>query len=173
MKLVSETRSLKKLSDLKERFKENISDYEARAKSCETCEVQGSCCLDAHFVNVRVSRLEAVAIERVLTSLAPEKRQIVEKRIDDAVTRYGLTVDPTQDRTFACPLFERGTGCLVHNEGKPLPCIAHACYEDQPDLPPENILIEKELAVDALNSRTYGSPQPWLPLPVALLRRIC
>lgn len=73
---------------------------------------------------------------------------------------------------FACPLFERGVGCLVHEKAKPLACIAHACYEKQEDLPPESLLTEREGLIEKLNLRTYGSSKPWLPIPDALRKII-
>ena len=69
-------------------------------------------------------------------------------------------------QTYACPLFEKGTGCLVHHEGKPLPCIQHACYDNKEDLPPDEILAEHEGLVERLNRRTYPEPAAWLPLPL-------
>lgn len=172
MKLISEKRSLELLRTKKDAFRRVISEeYEHAAKSCETCETPGACCLDAHFVNVHISRLEAVAINEILGRLAPAARDRVEKRVEESIHAYGLTCDgDTFARPFACPLFERSIGCLVHLDGKPLPCIQHACYENESDLPPSELLAEKEIEVEALNHRTYGSPQPWLPIPIALKR---
>ena len=65
-------------------------------------------------------------------------------------------------------LFEKGTGCLVHERGKPLPCIAHACYENKEDLPPGELVAEKEGLVEKLNELTYRKKTRWLPLPIAI-----
>lgn len=173
MKPLSESQSVAKLQELKSEFADRIRrDYEHRAKSCAACPTQGACCLDAHFVNVHITGLEAVAIGRVLEKLPPQKKREVLARIDQAVSDYGLSSDgDTFAQTYACPLFEKGIGCLVHAEAKPLPCIAHACYEKNEDLPPERLLAEQEAIVERLNELTYRTPATLLPLPVWLVNR--
>lgn len=170
MKKLSEKRALEKLQNLKTSYQEFIrTNFEYRAKNCATCETRGSCCLDAHFVNVHITRLEAAAIWKVLDGFSPERRRDVFKRIEAAIKKYGLSTEgDTFGKTYACPLFEKGTGCLVHREGKPLPCIQHACYERREDLPPDELLAEQEERVDVLNRRTYSEPATPLRLPVAL-----
>src|SRR5437899_5056395 len=172
MKLLNEQKALANLQKLKSDFKSEISNkYEQRAKSCVTCETPGACCLDAHFVNVQVSRLEAKAIHNVLDKLPGEMRKRIHRRVKNTIEKYNLSADgDTFTQTYACPLFEKGAGCLVHSEGKPLPCIVHACYENASDLPPAELLDEQEHRVDKLNTRAYGRAQPWLPLPLALMR---
>ena len=71
-------------------------------------------------------------------------------------------------KTYACPLFEKGVGCLVHNSAKPLPCIAHACYEREADLPPDELLTEREIKIAELNRKVYGRAEPPVPIPVAI-----
>lgn len=161
------------LRKLKFRFRSFISeDYEHNAKSCVTCETRGACCVDAHFVNVRISRLEAVAIRKTLDTLTDERREAVYERIDDSIRRFGLDkADALAEKTFACPLFEKETGCLVHENGKPAACIHHACYERKEDMPPDDLLDQQALAIERLNLRTYGKAEPWLPLPVAVKKR--
>ena len=168
MKLVSETKSIERLSAVRENFKSKISKFEARAKSCSTCATQGACCLDAHFVNVRISRLEAVAIARAIGQLDPIHRKNVRRRIDDAIARFHL--DESTDATYACPLYQIGVGCLVHETAKPLACIAHACYESTDELPPEDLLDAAEAEIDKLNRRSYGNMTTLLPIPIALRR---
>ncbi len=170
MKVISEQKSLVRLAKLKSDFQSKISDsYEHRAKSCLTCETKGACCLDAHFVNVHISRLEAAAISKTLEQLSDEHRTSVYERVDSVIGKYSLNTEgDTFAQTYACPLFEKGIGCLVHNQGKPLACITHACYETEKDLPPSHLLTEQEGLVDELNSQTYGRPQSWLPIPLAL-----
>ena len=170
MKPISQTKALARLKTLKDDFKSHISDtFEHRAKSCLTCETKGACCLDAHFVNVHISRLEATAIKQTIEKFPADRQSNIYARIDEAIEKYSLTSDgDTFAQTFACPLFEKGVGCVVHNEGKPLACITHACYENEKDLPPEHLQAEQEDLVDNLNTRTYGRPQPWLPLPLAI-----
>ena len=168
MKIASETHALEKLHQLKSDFAARIrTEYEHRAKSCATCETPGACCLDAHFVNVQITRLEAVAIRRVLDDLP--NRDAVTARVERTIDRFDLTSEGKE--FYACPLFEKGVGCLVHERGKPLPCIAHACYENKEDLPPDHRVMEQECLVEELNERTYRTPTTWLPLPVALSRR--
>ena len=168
MKQRSEKRTLENLHRLKSDFAARIrSDFEHRAKSCVTCETPGACCLDAHFVNVHITRLEAVAIRDVIDAL-PNRDEIL-KRVDKAIATYGLsTAGDTFSKTYACPLFEKGTGCLVHERGKPLPCIAHACYENKEDLPPDELVAEQEGLVEKLNELTYRKIPRWLPLPIAI-----
>jgi len=173
MKLLSETKALEKLKALTTDFRSAISQrFEHKAKSCLTCDVKGSCCLDAHFVNVHISRLEAVTIGKALDALPAEKRTQIYERIEASIKKYCLTDSgDTYAQTFACPLFETGVGCLVHQTGKPVACITHACYENAADLPPDELQAAQEERIDELNTRTYGRLQQWLPLPLALKRR--
>ena len=170
MKILTETKGLAELQNLKTKFREFIKiNYEHNAKSCLTCETKGACCLDAHFVNVHITKLEAVAISQTLGKLSREKEREVYRRAAETVEKYKL--DDTGDtfqKTFACPLFEKDIGCLVHFYGKPAPCISHACYENAEDLPPEKLQEEVENKIERLNKRTYGKPVSWLPLPVWL-----
>ena len=136
-----------------------------------TCETPGACCIDAHFVNVHITTLEAKAIRNVIDKLPYDRRMLIDERIDDTIVRYELTGEgDTFSKTYACPLFEKGIGCLVHERGKPLPCIAHACYENKEDLPPDVLLTQAEGSVDELNGIVYRKPTTWLPLPVAIRR---
>jgi hypothetical protein len=170
VRLLSERQAFEKLRALQAEFEENIRrNYEDKAKPCITCETPGACCLDEHFVNVHISRLEAEAIRRKLDSLEPEKRNEIYSRIEAAIERYELSPDgDIFERKFACPLFEKGIGCLVHNDGKPAACVMHACYENEADLPPHHLQSEQEMRIDRLNERTYGRSQPWLPIPLAI-----
>ena len=170
MKIISETKTLEELHRLKTDFADRIRvGYQHAAKDCMTCDTPGACCLDAHFVNVHITWLEAEAIRKVLDELPESRRRELYRRIDDTITRYELTADgDTFSKTYACPLFEKGIGCLVHDRGKPLPCITHACYENKEDLPPDSLLSEAEHAVDELNNLVYWKPTGWLPLPIAI-----
>ncbi|MBK8466235.1 MAG: hypothetical protein IPL32_10430 [Chloracidobacterium sp.] len=170
MKLVSQKKALERLQTIISDLKFEISNnYEHRARSCLTCETKGACCLDAHFVNVHISRLEAVAIERSLSKLPTSHQHEIYARIEDTVEKYSLKAEgDTFAQTYACPLFEKGIGCLVHEDGKPVPCIMHACYERAEDLPPNELQIRAEYQIEDLNTRTYGKSRPLLPLPLAL-----
>ena len=166
MKPLSESKALIKLGAIRNEFAGEIRrSYEHRATSCATCKTPGACCLDEHFVNVRITRLEASAIGNVLETLPQGLRGRVYLRIVDAIEKYGLNEQSRE--TYACPLFEKGIGCLVHATAKPLPCIAHACYERKEDLPPDELLTERESAIDALNRRVYGKTT-YLPIPLAI-----
>jgi hypothetical protein len=168
MKILSKTRALERLTQLKDEFAESIrAGYEYRAKSCAACETPGACCLDAHFVNVRITRLEAEAIAQVIDGLPAIRREGVRARIADAVSRYGL-VNEEIGRTYACPLYDSSAGCLVHETAKPLPCIHHACYENKADLSPDKLLSDAEAAVERLNTHTYGRASAIAPLPVMI-----
>lgn len=167
---LSEKQGLERLAKVRSDFKRQIAEnYEHRAKPCSQCSTPGACCLDQHFVNVRISRLEATAIKQRLEEMSDGLRASVLARSEDAVERYGLEVD--QSKTYACPLYHSGIGCLVHNAAKPLPCIAHACYEKSEDLPPDSLLSENEVAIDDINERVYGRSADWLPIPLAILTK--
>ncbi len=169
MRKISEKSALNRLAQIRNEFAANIrSGFEHRAKSCETCETKGACCLDEHFVNVRITRLEAVAIMQEVKKLSPIKRAAVRTRIENAVEKYDLRNEENLRRTYACPLFDTDIGCLVHAGAKPLPCIAHACYENEKDLPPGHILHEQEGRIERLNRQTYSERPQLFPLPVVL-----
>ena len=158
-----------KLRALKNDFRAFVKqNYEHRAKDCLTCETQGACCLDAHFVNVHITELEAVLIGEELKKLPVEKQKKIYRRIIETIEKYDLTGDgDTFAKTFACPLFEKGTGCLIHAV-KPVPCIVHACYERREDLPPDELQAGAEEKIERLNEQTYKKFPRWLPLPVFL-----
>lgn len=174
MKPLSEKQALLKLRNLKNDFRAVIKqNYEHRAKDCATCETKGACCLDAHFVNVHITRLEAVLIGEELQKLAPEKQKEIQIRITDAIEKYNLSdKGDTFQQTFACPLFDKNIGCLIHSV-KPTACIAHACYERKADLPPDELQAEAEEKIERLNERTYQKFPQWLPLPVYLSGKPC
>jgi Fe-S-cluster containining protein len=169
MKPLSEKQALAKLRRLKNDFRSSLQqNYEHRAKNCATCETQGACCLDAHFVNVHITRLEAVSIREELQKLAAEKQKEIQTRIAKTVEKYDLTADgDTFEKTFACPLFEKAAGCLIHSV-KPTACIAHACYERKEDLPPDELQAAAEEKIERLDEQTYKKFSRWLPLPVYL-----
>ena len=161
MKPLSETKALSKLAKIRDEFRAEIRrDYEHRAKSCLTCETPGACCLDAHFVNVRITRLEAAAIRNELNELPVDLQAKVHSRVAEPLN------GPSSEK-YSCPLFEKGIGCLVHNTAKPLPCIAHACYERKEDLPPDELFAEREIEIYKLNRRVYGRTT-LLPIPLAI-----
>ena len=169
MKLLSEKQALVKLGKLKADFQSFIrGNYEHRAEDCLTCPAQGACCTDAHFVNVHITRLEAVAIGEALRKLDEAKQKEIYRRAAETIEKYDLKdSDDTFAQTFACPLFEKGVGCLIHKEGKPAPCIQHACYERKEDLPPDELQEEAERKIERLNQQTYKQSK-WLPLPLWL-----
>ena len=168
MKILSQKSALARLRAIKTAYQTDIqTNYEDKAKNCLTCEVQGICCTDAHFVNVHITRLEAVAINKNLANFDEEKQREVYKRVAETVETYNLTSESdTFAQTFACPLFEKGIGCLVHSV-KPVPCIQHACYERREDLPPDELQINAEQKIERLNEKTFGKSK-WLPLPIWL-----
>jgi len=169
MRILSEKQALAGLSVIRDSVTATIrQEYEHKAAPCATCATPGACCLDAHFVNVRISRLEAVAINGLIEALPMERSAAIRERIDQTIAKYELTADADHDNKFACPLFEKGTGCLVHDVAKPIPCIVHACYESAADLPPSAITEMAELAIDRLNTQTYGRAKPQMPIPLAL-----
>lgn len=170
MKFLSELKALARLEKVKSEYRSVIQNgYERKAKNCLTCEVQGVCCTDAHFVNVHITRLEAAAIRQTLSKLDEKRQREIFERAERAIEKYNLkNSGDSFKQTFACPLFEKGIGCLVHKSAKPVPCIQHACYENLEDLPPDELQTENESSIERLNAKTYGKNWSWLPLPVWL-----
>ena len=169
MKILSEKQALARLGVIRDGVTKTIRDeYEHKAAPCATCYTPGACCLDAHFVNVRISRLEAVAMNVVIDAQPIERSAAIRNRIDRTIDVYDLRADAEHDNKFACPMFEKGIGCLVHDAAKPIPCIVHARYEAAADLPPSAITETAELAIDRLNARTYGRAQQLMPIPLAI-----
>lgn len=172
MERISEEQGLVQLQREKSRFRKHIQlVYEPAAQDCGTCPTAGVCCTDAHFVNVHISRLEAVAIRRAVENaeLNEGERQSIYDRAGRIAERFALFADDdTFSRTYSCPLFRPGMGCLVHNEAKPAPCIHHACYENAEDLPPDSLLGWAEFEIEQLNRLVYGGDVDWRPIPVWL-----
>lgn len=168
-----EHRALAQLQRVKTSYQSFIKlNYEHAAEDCGTCPTRGLCCTDAHFVNVHITRLEAVAIRETLARsprLNDAGRRAVYRRARAAVERFNLRAGgDTFRQTFACPLYEPTVGCLVHARAKPAPCIQHACYENWEDLPPTSLQARTEHRVEQLNREIYGAAWAWLPLPLWL-----
>jgi len=173
MRRLTEAEGLARLRRGKAAFQTHIKlGYEHRARDCRTCPTPGACCTDAHFVNVHVTRLEAVAIRDTLARtprLTEDERRAVYARAREAVRRYGLAAaGDTFARTYSCPLFIAGRGCLVHQRAKPAPCVQHACYDNWEDVPPASIQWREERRIERLNTEVYGAAWVWLPTPVWL-----
>jgi hypothetical protein len=169
----SETAALVSLQRLKTSYQNSISrGYEHAAEDCRACPTPGACCMDAHFVNVHITRLEAVAIRETIARtprLSEDEKRAVYRRAREAVKRYGLRASGnTFEQTFACPLYVPSLGCLVHRRAKPAPCIQHACYANWEDLPPDALQHRVEHRVEELNMEVYGTAWEWLPLPLWL-----
>lgn len=168
-----EQEALARLQRVKAAYQTSIKlGYEHRAVDCGACPTAGVCCTDAHFVNVHITRLEAVAIRETLRRtprLTEAERRGVYRRARAAVERYGLRAGgDTFAQAYACPLFEPQVGCLVHRRAKPAPCIQHACYENWEDLPPASLQSRAEHRVEQLNREAYGAAWGWLPTPLWL-----
>jgi hypothetical protein len=173
MRKVTEAEGVARLRQGKAAFQTHVKlNFEHRALDCRACPTPGVCCTDAHFVNVHITRLEAVAIRETLERtprLSEDDRRAVYARAREAVTRYGLTASgDTFAQTYACPLFSKGVGCLVHQRAKPAPCVQHACYEDWADVPPASLQWREERRLEQLNAEVYGAAWEWLPTPVWL-----
>ena len=173
MRKLSEAEALARLQQSKAAFQTHVKlNYEHRAQDCRTCPTPGACCMDAHFVNVHITRLEAVAVRETIARtprLCEEERRAVYARAREAVERYGLTsTGDTFMQTYSCPLFVKELGCLVHRRAKPSPCIQHACYDNWEDIPPNAGQWREERRVERLNVEVYGAAWAWLPLPVWL-----
>ncbi len=171
--LTLEQEALARLQRVKAAYQTSIKfGYEHKAVDCRVCPTAGVCCTDAHFVNVHITRLEAVAIRetlRLTPRLTEAERSRVYLRAREAVKRYNLHAGgDTFAQTYACPLYEPQTGCLVHRRAKPAPCIQHACYENWEDLPPASLQTRAEHRLEQLNTMAYGAAWAWLPTPLWL-----
>lgn len=171
----TEQHGLARLQRVKASYQTHIVlNYEHAAEQCSACPVRGVCCTDAHFVNVHITRLEAVSIRETLERtprLDAPARRAVYTRAREAVARYGLramAAGETFTQTYACPLYEPTVGCLVHRRAKPAPCIQHACYENWEDLPPHSLQSRAEHRIEQLNTAVYGAAWAWLPTPLWL-----
>jgi len=174
MRKLSEASALARLQRSKAAFQTHIKlTYEPAARDCRVCPTPGVCCTDAHFVNVHITRLEAVAVRetlRLTPRLTDEERRAVYVRARESVARYSLRVaGDTYAQTFSCPLFEPGAGCLVHRRAKPAPCVQHACYDNWQDVPPLDLQWREEHHVERLNTEVYGAAWAWLPVPLWLV----
>jgi hypothetical protein len=175
MKRLTEATALACLQREKVAFRSHIKlNYEAAARDCRVCPTPGVCCTDAHFVNVHITRLEALAIRETLARtprLNEEDRRAVYARARRAVERYQLNAPISGDsyaQTYSCPLFAPGAGCLVHARAKPAPCIQHACYDNWEEMPPVALQWRAEHRVEQLNERAFGTAWAWLPTPLWL-----
>ncbi len=173
MRKLNEAEAVARLKRGKVRFQTHVKlNYEHRARPCSACPTPGVCCTDAHFVNVHITRLEAVAMRDTLANtprLSEEGGRAVYARARDCVGRYGLGATAGSfAQTYSCPLFLKGAGCLVHRRAKPAPCVQHACYEDWADVPPASLQWREERRVEQLNREVYGAAWEWLPVPVWL-----
>jgi hypothetical protein len=174
MKKLAEGAALVQLRRTKQHFASYINQhYTAKAKDCRTC--QTVCCADDHFVNVNITRLEALAIWRTLHNsprISPQLRQQLLQRAAATVLKYRLSnTGDTFQQTYSCPLFEPGIGCVVHWKAKPAPCIQHGCYEDWQDLPDMTQFQRVERRVERLNTQVYPHQAvEYAPIPVWLMR---
>ena len=175
MKKLTEAAALARLQREKAAYQSHIKvNYEPAARPCRACPTPGVCCTDAHFVNVHITRLEAVAIRETLARtprLDDEARRAVYRRAGQAVERYSLRASVASDtyaQTYSCPLFAPGVGCLVHARAKPAPCVQHACYDNWEEMPPAALQWRTEHRVELLNEQTYGAAWAWLPTPLWL-----
>ncbi|HEX8098070.1 MAG TPA: hypothetical protein VF507_08540, partial [Pyrinomonadaceae bacterium] len=94
MSCTSEREALARLQRVKASYQTFVKlNYEHAAEDCRTCNTPGVCCTDAHFVNVHITRLEAVAVRETLARsprLTESHRRAVYERAREAVERYGL-----------------------------------------------------------------------------------
>src|SRR5947209_20409559 len=128
----SEQEALVQLQRVKTSYQSFIkSTYEHAAQDCRTCPTRGVCCTDEHFVNVHITRLEAVAIRETLarTPRLDEKgKRAVYERAREAVERYKLTAaGDTFKQTYSCPLYDPSVGGLAHARRNLAPCFPPAC----------------------------------------------
>ncbi len=162
---ISESSAIEALKRTKAAFAAEIKErYEFKAKDCAVCETAGQCCVDEHFVNVRITRLEAAAINAEIDKM-PDRRRI---RFRIAAAAEKLAASDSE--FFSCPLYDASSGCRVHGPAKPLACINHACYAAAEDVPPPEQLDAAEASAARLEARAYGRCAGAFSLPFALTR---
>jgi Fe-S-cluster containining protein len=170
MKFLSETTGIEVLARAREELRTTVSSNELKAKDCHTCETRGICCTDIHFVNVRITELEAKVIAEAVFVLPMKIGKRVVNRVLEAARKLEDDQSAGQEEGFySCPLFDQELGCAVH-EVKPGACIHHACYESREDLPPASLLERYEKELTTLNRRVYGKDVMPQPIPIALAR---
>lgn len=162
MQKMPEAKALVQLRRAKQGFSDYITkNYAFKAKDCRTCTTV--CCADSDFVNVNITRLEAVAIWNTLKNssrITKEKFAEIIERTRQTINKYKLSdLGDTFSQTYSCPLFEPNIGCLVHWKAKPAPCIQHGCYEDWHDLPDAKEFARVEKRVEQLTNRVYGDQE--------------
>lgn len=170
-----EQEALRELRRVKDAYRRFIRDnFEFAAKDCGACATFGACCVDAHFVNVHITKLEAAAIFQTLQNkLGEAERETVFARVAETIEKYDLSGEgDTFAQTFACPLFDKNAGCLVHGEAKPAACISHACYENKADLPPACLQDNATRKIEKLNWEVYKQECVWKPLPIVVAGEI-
>ncbi|MEW6734925.1 MAG: hypothetical protein AB1489_26785 [Acidobacteriota bacterium] len=175
MRDLEEAKALVQLRRSKQRFAQYIQDnYAYKAVDCRTCTT--ICCIDDHFVNINITRLEARAIWQTLSNsprISAEKFNEIIKRARQLVEKYRLTTQgETFRQTYSCPLYESGIGCLVHWKAKPAPCIQHGCYENWQDLPDTAEFARVERRIEQINEQVYRNKQEtdYATIPVWLSR---
>src|SRR2546421_12285859 len=93
MRKLSEAEALARLQRSKAAFQTHVKlNFEHRALDCRACPTPGACCTDAHFVNVNITRLEAVAIRETIRRtprLTEDERRAVYNRARSEERRVG------------------------------------------------------------------------------------
>lgn len=166
MKLRSRTNGLIALTRVRNELRSAVAGFEEKAASCETCTTRGECCRDEHFVNVRVTAIEAQAIRSAIAELPTMLRDKVYARAELAANALSAAANSGDDRqTYSCPLYDAELQCLVHTTAKPAACIVHACYENADDLPPDELLETAERAAIEISRSVYGKDIDAVAIP--------
>ncbi len=167
---IGEGKALNLLKTFQNSFRKKIRiGFEVNALDCSECDSKGICCTDEKFVNVNITRLEAIAIGNELVQMPSDQFNSVVRKIEIAKEKIVSSGNVDFEATYSCPLFFEGN-CLVHKTSKPISCIAHGCYSYPEELPPDTILNKAENSIGRLNSRVYKNAWNWLPLPIWLSR---
>ncbi len=170
---MSKREALVRLRRMKQAFSRYIGkNFGHLAADCAVCPTP--CCADAQFVNINITQIEAEAMIETLRESprhGEDKLREVVARAEAAIAHFGLTeTGDTFEKTYACPLYERGVGCLVHWKAKPAPCIQHGCYEHWEDLPETGTMHRIEAQVEQLDEAVHERPARWMTIPVWLTK---
>jgi hypothetical protein len=104
-----------------------------------------------------------------LQKLPIEKQKEIYCRIEQTIENYDLkSSGDTFAQTFACPLFEKEIGCLVHASGKTRRVHSACVLRKQTGFAARRVTVGSRNEIERLNEQTYKTSARWLSLPVFL-----
>ena len=110
MRRLTEAEALALLQRGKAAFQTHVKlNFEHRARDCRACPTPGVCCTDAHFVNVHITRLEAVAVRetvrRIVSRIATASSRVMWTFTKCASVQHAPGVGHARQSTARCSKF--------------------------------------------------------------------